>query len=157
MYYQTFVFCILNICTRYLCYIGYDCWNKVLIIKFGNTCIFHSLDYILLDVKHGSDKDLYLLYKSLVLSTKLFSKIMWTIFSPYIWLHLISLFAIAIVINKITRRLKYYIFDWLIVIVFSATSNNISVYRGCQFYWWREPEYPEKTTTIRSQRWPLID
>ena len=25
--------------------------------------------------------------------------------------------------------------------------NNIS-YRGCQFYWWRKPEYPEKTTVL---------
>ena len=22
------------------------------------------------------------------------------------------------------------------------------LYRGCQFYWWRKPEYPEKTTNL---------
>jgi hypothetical protein len=33
-------------------------------------------------------------------------------------------------------------------IVFNATFNNISVYRGGQFYWWRKPENPEKLTTL---------
>ena len=32
--------------------------------------------------------------------------------------------------------------------VLNATFNNISVYRGSQFYWWRKPEYPEKTTDL---------
>jgi len=31
--------------------------------------------------------------------------------------------------------------------VFNATSNDISD-RGGQFYWWREPRYPEKTTDL---------
>jgi hypothetical protein len=29
--------------------------------------------------------------------------------------------------------------------VFNATFNN----RGGQFYWWKKPEYPEKTPTCR--------
>ena len=29
-------------------------------------------------------------------------------------------------------------------ILFNATFNNISLYRDCQFYWWRKTEYPEK-------------
>jgi hypothetical protein len=29
------------------------------------------------------------------------------------------------------------------VIMFNATFN-----RGCQFYWWRKVEYPEKTTDL---------
>ena len=33
-------------------------------------------------------------------------------------------------------------------IVFNATFNNISVYRGGQFYWGRKPEYPKKITTL---------
>jgi hypothetical protein len=35
------------------------------------------------------------------------------------------------------------------VMVFNATFNNISVYRGGQFYWWRKPEYLEKTTDLQ--------
>ena len=30
--------------------------------------------------------------------------------------------------------------------VFNATFNNISVISWHQFYWWRKPEYPEKST-----------
>jgi hypothetical protein len=34
--------------------------------------------------------------------------------------------------------------------VINATFNNISVivYRGGQFYWWRKPVDPEKTTDL---------
>ncbi len=32
--------------------------------------------------------------------------------------------------------------------VLNATFNNISAYRSDQFYWWRIPEYPEKTTDL---------
>ena len=35
---------------------------------------------------------------------------------------------------------------WLIG--FNGTFNNISVICGGQFYWWRKPEYSEKTTDM---------
>jgi hypothetical protein len=33
--------------------------------------------------------------------------------------------------------------------VFNATFNKASlIYRGGQFYWWRKPKFPEKTTDL---------
>ena len=38
----------------------------------------------------------------------------------------------------------------LLFMVFNATSTKfqLHVYHGCQFYWWRKLEYPEKTTDL---------
>jgi hypothetical protein len=33
--------------------------------------------------------------------------------------------------------------------VFNTTFNTISVILGGQFYWWKKPEYPEKTTDLQ--------
>ena len=41
-----------------------------------------------------------------------------------------------------------YIWVWLICfMVFNATFI-FQLYHGSQFYWWRKPEYPEKTTDL---------
>ena len=36
----------------------------------------------------------------------------------------------------------------VMVMVFNATFNNISVISWWSVYWWRKPEYPEKTPDL---------
>jgi len=40
------------------------------------------------------------------------------------------------------------ILEYVCLMVFNATFNNISVISGSQFYRWRKPEDPEKTTDL---------
>jgi hypothetical protein len=37
---------------------------------------------------------------------------------------------------------------FVLIFVFNATFNNISAILCSQFYWWRKPEYPVKTTIL---------
>jgi hypothetical protein len=56
-------------------------------------------------------------------------------------------------IKKISRK-KW--FDWClestqsinVIHLAEPLSKIVQLYRGCQFYWWREPQVPEKTTNL---------
>jgi len=38
--------------------------------------------------------------------------------------------------------------DLVVFIIYDATFNIFHIYCGDQFYWWRKPEYLEKTTDL---------
>ena len=59
--------------------------------------------------------------------------------------------------RKPTKRNTLSITQWkwfltlllvVVVMLFNDTFNNISVISWGQFYWWKKPQYPEKTTNL---------
>ena len=73
------------------------------------------------------------------------------------WVYLVSLtkyvkstitciwLEILILLNK---QWQWQTIDFVCLMVFNATFNNISVISCLQFYWWRKSEDPKKTTNL---------
>jgi hypothetical protein len=51
------------------------------------------------------------------------------------------------VFDKI-KEMEYFTMLWLDLWCFTPLSTIFKLYRGGQFYWWRKPENPEKTTDL---------
>ena len=60
----------------------------------------------------------------------------------------LQIYCVNLYINNIRVKVR--------VIVFNSTFNNISVISySCPFYWWRQQEYPEKTTDLSQVTYKL--
>jgi hypothetical protein len=147
-----------------LCYV-HNCWSfchfvwlfyclsfkltPLIILWFLQTCLItYWFDFSLVDIPRCRCKrhDIAALLLKLTLSTN--QSINQSVdIKQNIWSKMIRIFwryrGVIRICKSVSRRRAR-----IMVMVFSTTFNNISLYCGCELYWWRKPDDPEKSIDL---------